>query len=79
MAKTVSAELEGKAIDKYLDDCLRYIPYMCEVAKSVSLPYRKKLFTIKWIMLSMILRAYVRKQLPKAKLNGYLVGMIRMK
>ena len=79
MAGTESAELEGKAIDKYLDDCLRYIPYMCEVGKAGSLPYQKKLFTVKRIMLSLISNAYLRKLMPRAKLNGYLVGMIRMK
>lgn len=78
LARQHSVALECKATDKYLDDCLRYAPSMKEVGVRTNQPYRMKLLHIKWLMLKVIVRAYIYKLLPKAKIHGYIMGMIKL-
>ena len=79
LAREVSSELESKAIDKYLDDCLRFLPVMCTCARETSHPYKKKLWVIKTIAFRIILTAYLKNKLPRSKLNGYIVGLLHIK
>ncbi len=68
----------GIGIDKYLDDCERYVPMMVEVGKANHQPYRMKKLHIKLLMLRWILYGYFHKSLPRAKLNGHLVSMLKL-
>ncbi len=68
----------GLGIDKYLDDCERYLPEMCEVAKAHKEPYRMKKLRIKLIMLRWIFYGYWHKSLPRKRLNGHLYLMLKM-
>ena len=78
LSRKHSFELESKATDKYLDDCLRFSPQLREIGKHADQPYRMKLLHIKWLMLKVIVRAYIYKLLPKAKIHGYIMGMIKL-
>lgn len=71
-------QLEGLAVDKYLDDCLRYVPQMKETGKKYHQPYRIKVHKIKWLMIKEIVRAWRLKLLPKAKLHGYIFEWIKL-
>lgn len=78
LAEKYSFPLSCKAVDKYLDDCLRYSLLMKESGnksgQSVFI-YRMK---IKFTMLKSIFKAYRKHMLPKAKLHGYILGMIKI-
>lgn len=71
-------QLEGVAIDKYLDDCLRYVPLMKEAGKKHRQPYRGAVLKIKWLMLKQLVRAWRLKLLPKAKLHGHIYGWVKL-
>lgn len=78
LARRYSKNLEYKATDKYLDDCLRYAPQMREIGQHSGQAYRMKMLHIKCLMLKVIARAYFHKLLPKAKIHGYIMGMIKL-
>mgnify|MGYP002733379727 FL=1 len=56
LARKHSYKLECKATDKFMDDCLRYVPAMKEIGKRTGQPYRLKLLHIKWLMLKVTIR-----------------------
>lgn len=78
LAREHSLALESRATDKFLDDCLRFSPQIREIGRRTGQPWRMKLLHIKWLMLKVIIRAYFKKLLPKAKLHGYIMGMIKL-
>lgn len=78
LARDHSKNLECKASDKYLDDCMRYAPQMREIGQRTGQPYRMKMLHIKWLMLKVITRAYFHKLLPRSKIHGYIMGMIKL-
>lgn len=78
LSREHSFALECRATDKFLDDCLRFSPELRIIGQRTGQPYRMKLLHIKWLMLKVIVRAYIYKLLPKAKLRGYIVGMIKL-
>ena len=77
-ARAHSFELECFATDKYLDDCLRFSNRMREIGKSTGVPYRWKFLRTRMQMLKLLPRAYFRKLLPKAKIHGYIMGMLKL-
>lgn len=78
LGRAHSFELECLATDKYLDDCLRYSNLMRDVGKATGVPYRWKFVRTRLQMLKLIPRAYFRKLLPKSKIHGYIMGMIKL-
>lgn len=78
LARRHSLDLERYAMDKYLDDCMRYLPELKQTGQSTGQPYRRKVWHIKGIMLRQMFRAWRLKLLPKAKLHGYLYGWLRL-
>lgn len=78
LAREHSPSIEAKAIDKYLDDCLRFAPEIREIGQRTQERYYGKLLRIKWLMFKYILRAWFKRLLPKAKIHGYLYEMIRL-
>lgn len=78
LARAHSRALEIKASDKFLDDCERYGTQIRRNGAETGKPDRKKLKRIKSEMLSVILRAYFHKLLPKSKIHGYIMGMIKL-
>ena len=78
LAREHSVALESKATDKYLDDCLRYTVQMCKTGRKTGQPYRMKRLKVKIRMLRTILRAWAKRILPRAKINGYIMGMIKL-
>lgn len=70
--------LEGVAIDKYLDDCLRYIPQIKSAGKEYGQPYRNIVRNIKRQMAKEILRAWKYSLLPKNKLHGYVFAWFKL-
>lgn len=71
-------QLEGAAIDKYLDDCLRYVPQIRAAGRSYHQPYRATVWKIRGLMLREMARAARRRLLSRAKLRGYLYAWIRL-
>lgn len=78
LSREHSYSLECKATDKFLDDCLRFAPQVREIGSRTGQPYRLKLLQIKWLMVKILVRAYFHKLLPKAKIHGYIMGMIKL-
>ena len=78
LASEHSRYLECKATDKFLDDCLRFAPQIRLIGQRTNQPYRRKMLHIKYLMLKVIIRAYFHKLIPKAKIHGYIMGMIKL-
>lgn len=78
LCREKTPQLEGLAIDKYLDSCFRYIPLMKEAGKKHCQPYRGAVLKIKWLMLKQLVRAWRLKLLPKAKLHGHICGWVKL-
>ena len=75
-AREYSSDLESYAFDKFLDDCLRYIPEIQE-NNSVKTKHNKHLIHCsKRLMLQTIIYAYFKKKLPVNKIRGYLKSLI---
>lgn len=70
MTKRHSREIQAKAIDKYMNDCIRYYPLLNE--------NRSVKFRIKYRMLQKIVCAITNKFVPLSKINGYLYEWIRL-
>ncbi len=68
----------GYGIDKYLDDCQRYVPMLCQAGRTFRQPWRMKKLHIQGIMLRWILYGYWHRALPRSKLNGHLLGMLKL-
>lgn len=77
LGRAYSKDLERYATDKYFDDCLRYSNILREVGKKTKQPYRWKFIKIRLQMVKLIPRAYFKKLLPKAKIRGYIYGMLK--
>ena len=78
LARAHSNELECLATDKYMDDCIRYSNLMREIGQATGKPYRWKFFRTRFQILKLLPRAYFHKLLPKSKLRGYIMGMIKL-
>lgn len=78
LCREKAPHLEGLAVNKYLDDCLRYLPVLRATAKEYKRPYRWKVLKIKLRMLWEISRAWLKKLLPKAKIHGYIYGWFKV-
>lgn len=78
LSRNYSFELESYAIDKYLDDCLRYTPLIKKAAKNEKRPYIGIVLKIKRHMISLIAKAWVKEMLPKNKLRGYLLECVKL-
>lgn len=78
LARGYSHELECLAMDKYMDDCIRYSNLMRTAGRENNLPYRWKFFRTRMQVLKYIPRAIRCKLLPSNKLRGYLWGAIKL-
>lgn len=78
LCRKYTPELEKYAIDKYMDDCLRYVPKIKEAGKKQRQPYRATVWKIKWRMAKAVFRAWRLRLLPKAKLHGYVFEWIKL-
>ena len=78
LAQTQAPELKNIAINKFLDDCVRYGRMIRQIGQKNCQPYRMYIFRIQWQMSQLILYASMRKLLPKSKLRGYIMGMIKL-
>lgn len=77
MARDYSHELECFAMDKYMDDCLRFSNIIRKYGKKEKKPYRLKFLRIRFQILKRIPQAIRKKLLPKEKIRGYLYSVIR--
>ncbi|MGF0032199.1 glycosyltransferase family 2 protein [Bariatricus sp. SGI.154] len=78
IAKRYSKELEGKAIDKYLDDCLLYLPELKKRGNKLQIRYEKKVGYIKCGMIRQMIRAFFTNLLSKKKILSYFLEMIKL-
>lgn len=69
-AKNYSVKLEEKAINKFLDDCLRYGALLKNTIGNR--------YYVKWIMLKELLGAFQKKIISNAKVRGYLIEMLKL-
>lgn len=77
LGKKYSPKIGKAAVNKYLDDCLRYTKQIEQIGTQCGQPYRLKIFVRKLDMAAVLLDAAIRKQLPKEKVHGYLFGLIK--
>lgn len=77
LAREYSVELEKYAIDKYLDDCIRYSNLLRTIGKKSGEHYKWKFIKIRLQMLKIFPRALFKKLLPKAKFRRYILEMFR--
>lgn len=77
-AHRYSTELENQAVDKFLDNCVRYTSLMNIEAKKKKESFRKKKYHIKWLMLKELGRAKANNILSNNKLRGYFFEMLKL-
>lgn len=70
--------LHPLAVNKLLYDCCRYGLNMKSKLKQTNQRGLIMRIKVKWLMLRVIVRAYIYKLLPKAKIHGYIMGMIKL-
>ena len=73
-----SASREALAANYFLDQTLRFSTLLKKYAEEERLSVVSDLLSIKCSMFRLILRAYFKRLLPKAKIHGYLYEMIRL-
>lgn len=78
MAKSYSKPLFSKAIDRYMDECLRYLPKLISIGKNEHQKYKFKLLKIKYFMMLTIIKAWITHSLPKNKIHGYLFELMQI-
>ncbi len=78
LCRKYAPEIEYMAVDKYLDDCLRYIPLMKKSGRQYNRPYKTAVIRIKARMLREIFRAARLKLLPKATLHGHIYEWFKL-
>lgn len=76
-ARDYSHELECLAVDKYMDDCIRYSNIIRNLGKETHQPYRMKFLRIRFQILKQMPRVILKRLLPKEKIHGFLYSMIR--
>lgn len=76
LGREISRELEEKAIDKFLDDCVRYIPMIKKNGKRTKQSYVAKLYRARGLMLKAIREACSGKLIEKKKLRGYMYELL---
>ena len=77
LARNHSRELEKYAVDKYLDDCIRYSNLLRKAGQKTGQAYRWKFIRIRFQMIKVLPRAYFYKMLPKSKIHGYIYSMFK--
>ena len=70
--------LHPLAANKFLNDCIRYGANIRSIAKNTREKCWWVIMKTKVYMLKVIIRAYFHKLLPKAKIHGYIMGMIKL-
>lgn len=78
LCRKYATDIEDLAINKFLDDCLRYVPEMKKTGQKKHQSYRITMLKIKWLMLREMFRAWRKKLLPKEKLHGYIYEWFRL-
>lgn len=77
LTKNDSAELVKKSADKFLDDCVRYLPQIKKIGRENKQPYHVSLCYGQFLMLTVIGKASCRKLLPNEKIHGYLYAFLQ--
>ena len=77
MARDYSQELEKVAVDKYMDDCIRFSCIIREYGKRTHTPYRLKVLRIRFQILKLMPRTIIKQLLPKEKIHGYVYAIIK--
>ena len=77
MARKHSAALESIAIDKYLDDCIRYSNIIRNYGKDTNTNQWAKFIRLRLQVVKEMPRIVFKKLLPKNKIRGFLYSMIK--
>ena len=77
LARNYSRELECIAIDKFLDNCVRYSNLLRKAGEDNKQHWRWKYIKARMMMLKVLPRAYFKKLLSKEKIHGYFYAMIK--
>ena len=75
-AREYSPALESKAMDKYFDDCLRYIPEIKKEIQEGDADGKKALKSSKLLMFKVLLDACLKRKLSMRKIHGYSKALI---
>lgn len=75
---SLTKEQVSTAINYVLDQTIRFATKIKVIGKRTNVPYRLELWKAKYNMLRIIAYAYVNKLLSKAKIHGYIMGMIKL-
>lgn len=73
-----SKELEGKAIDKFLDDCIVHIREINRIKKEQGRQNVTMITKCKALMAQAIFRAWRKRLLPMTKIRGYIMSLLRL-
>lgn len=77
MVKKDCLELSRKSTDKFLDDCVRYIPRIKQMGKCNRQRYLMKLMHSRYLMTKMICKAYRKKLISTNKIRGYVYMLLK--
>lgn len=73
-----SIQLRTLATDKVLYDCIRYGTNIRHICLQDNKKDSVRIWHIKLLMFRIISRAYFQKLLPKSKIHGYIMGMLKL-
>ncbi len=68
----------GYGIDKFLDDCERYIPIIRESGRKNHIPYRMKIIGIKSKMIYWIFYGFIHRSLNASNLRGHTLALLKI-
>lgn len=72
LSRNYSLELEAIALDKYMDDCLRYSNLVKEIAKKDHKPYKLLYYRIRFQIIKQLPRAVIKRLLSKELIHRYI-------
>lgn len=76
-ARHYSHEMECYAVNKYMDDCIRFSNVIRKRRKKEKKAYRWLFFRFRFQVIKQMPRAIIKDLLPKEKIHGYLHEIIR--
>ena len=77
LAHDYSQELEKVAVDKYMDDCIRFSNIIQQYGMRTHTSYRMKVLRIHLQMLKLMPRIIIKRLLPKEKIHGYIYAILK--
>ena len=77
-ARRYSRDLERAALNKYLDDCIRFAHIVRKRSSEKKQPFRKTLFKIKLLIIRQLPRAIIMRLLSRQQIHRFISEMVKL-